>query len=233
MKYTRCKLTLPRLALLLLALIITLTAYYPAYASPIPAGPVVAPDNTGGVLSQQERERAALHSFIHAVKDPQRESIPVAVFAPGVLANPIQQQPAGNPVFVSNQPEAITQFRLATEQGSLGLLAHNTLAGELFYKLDAGDKLYVVYGDGHYERYVIYNYNDYRAVTPRLFEDLKTGKRYSDYDVFYRVYSGEGNKLVLQTCLEKDGNYTWGRRFVFAIKVSEGQPGTDTVRQPR
>lgn len=232
MKNNRLYLSLPRLALFLLVLILSLTVTSPAFASSIPTGPITSPELTRDVQSPLERERAELRSFISTVKDPQRTSIPVAVFAPGVLANPILQQPAGNAVFVSSQAEALTQFRLATAQGSLGLLAHNTLAGERFFDLKPGDTIYVVYGDSHYERYVIYNYNDYQALTPRLFEDLQTGERYSDYEVFYRVYDGNGKKLVLQTCVEKDGNYTWGRRFIFAMRVAEGQPGAGVAIHP-
>jgi hypothetical protein len=167
--------------------------------------------------------------LIAALKDPRRKAFPVGVYSPEALSNPVVQQPASKPVFVSTDPQALTQFRRATQEGSLGLLAHNTLAGKLFYRLKTGDKIFVIYGDGHFERYVIYNYIDYRAVTPRLFEELKTGKRYSDYEVFYRAYTGAGNKLVLQTCLEKNGRSTWGRRFIFAVRLDSPEQAERTA----
>lgn len=222
-----------RMALLILVVLFSLTVNTTALAAPQLSEPGIIGSNPSPPLSQEKREYAELMGFLPTVIDPQRSAVPVGVFSSGVLANPILQQPAGNGLFVSTDPEAITQFRLATEQGSLGLLAHNTLAGKLFYNLKTGDDLYIVYGSGRYEHYVIYNYSDYRAITPRLFEDLKTGKRYSDYEVFYRVYTGNGEKLVLQTCLERDGKSTWGRRFIFAMRVDGSQhPESRAFRQP-
>lgn len=170
-------------------------------------------------ISAVVRERAELNRFILSVRNPKQGDYPVGIYSPGVLANPIVQQPSGKSGFVSRLPEAVTQFRLASAQGSLGLLAHNYLSGKKFFNLEPGHKIYIIYGDGRSEEYQVYALSDYHAINLRLYEDLRTGGRFSDYGVFYRIYSGAGDKLVLQTCIEKDGNSSWGRRFVLAQKV--------------
>ena len=47
------------------------------------------------------------------------------VYVPNVLALPVVQQPSGNAGYVSNKDDQATQFAMAAQFGSVGLLAHN------------------------------------------------------------------------------------------------------------
>lgn len=146
------------------------------------------------------------------------------VIAPGVFSLPVLQQPENEPWFVSSAPRAVTQFNLAVEYGSLGFLAHNTLAGSVFYDLDIGEDFIVVYGNGDLARF--------RVVETRSFQALDPNNPYSEFrvldgsertltstDLFHQVYA-QPHRAVLQTCLEAEGDPNWGRYFVIAYPVS-------------
>ena len=47
------------------------------------------------------------------------------VYVPNVLALPVIQQLSGNAGYVSNKDDLATQFAMASQFGSVGLLAHN------------------------------------------------------------------------------------------------------------
>jgi hypothetical protein len=147
----------------------------------------------------------------------------VGVYAPEAFAYRVVQQPRGQPIFVSREPEALTQFRRANELGSLGMLAHNTLAGADFYALKPGATAFVVYGDGSYEAYRVEEIEDYHAINLYLYQDLETNRRLNDVQLLETAYSGNGDRLVLQTCIARDGAPSWGRRFVIARLVERGE----------
>jgi hypothetical protein len=142
------------------------------------------------------------------------------IYAQDNFALPIIQQPAGQPGFVSSLPETLTQFSLASQYGSTGLLAHNTLAGASFANLQIGQYLTLIYGDGRVAYFKIQAIEKYRATRPSsptssfipLTGDPST---LSATDLFYHVYRSDG-RLVLQTCIEDNGNPSWGRLFILA-----------------
>ena len=77
------------------------------------------------------------------------------VYIPELFALPIQQQPSSNPLFVSEEPGVLTDFKTAHDQGSVGLLAHNYLAGRDFASIKPGQEAILVYGDGKLENFVV------------------------------------------------------------------------------
>jgi hypothetical protein len=77
-----------------------------------------------------------------------------------------------------------------------------------------------VNGDGAIRRYVVTNIRRFQALNPSSlysnFVDLENGgAQLSSTDLFNQVYAG-GNKVVFQTCIYGNGNWSWGRLFVTA-----------------
>lgn len=168
------------------------------------------------------QEQAKLQALTR--KYDRDEAIPVAVYVPGVLELDVVQQPASNGLYVSEDPGAVTQFRLAQQRGSTGLLAHNYLAGQLFFELEDGDEVYVINGDGSYRKFVVYDIADFQALTVYDYRDLETQAVLDQYQVVDRIYAADGDRLVFQTCIEKNGALAWGRRFILARLVDEAGP---------
>lgn len=161
-----------------------------------------------------------LEAFARSVADGQA-GVVRGVFAPGLFAYPVTMQPADDANWVSNQANEVTLFSAAAEYGVLALLAHNTLAGYVFDGLKTGDEVVLVYGDGTTENYRITGAQSFQALQPQSpvsdFVDLASGQTMSSGEVFSRIYTGE-YPLVLQTCIEKDGNTKWGRLFLTGVK---------------
>lgn len=145
------------------------------------------------------------------------------VYLEGVLALPVVAQPAGQPGYVSEEPGVATHFAYVDQYGSLGLLAHNYLAGAAFFDIEVNNLITVVYGDGSRQVYQVQQITRYQAVESKNpysdFIDLEDGSRLSASDLFYRVYGVDG-RLVLQTCIEAEGDDSWGRLFVIAVPYS-------------
>ncbi len=141
------------------------------------------------------------------------------IYIPGILAAPVVQQPAGMDDFVSPWQNVITQFGLASRLGSTGLLAHNYLAGEAFGLLQEGQELELIDGSGRVANFTVIEILRYQAldsadVTTRLL-DLESQASITSADLFNKVYNRPG-QVVLQTCIKRDGNPSWGRLFVIA-----------------
>jgi hypothetical protein len=141
------------------------------------------------------------------------------VYVPNVLALPIVQQPAGYPYYVSNHDGEATQFGMASQYGNIGLLAHNTLSGTFFARLSIGQHVRLVYGDGRVENFVVESILRFQATDPESvsssFRNLGRNETLSAGDMFLRAYAGERH-LVFQTCIEMNGNASWGRLFIIA-----------------
>lgn len=141
------------------------------------------------------------------------------VYAENVLKLPVVQQPVERPYFVSNRNGEATQFRMASQYGNIGLLAHNTLSGRSFSKLALGQEVRLVYGDGSVKYFVIKQILRFQALDPESvsssFRNLDRNEILSAGEMFNRVYVGE-QRLVFQTCIEANGNVSWGRLFVVA-----------------
>lgn len=141
------------------------------------------------------------------------------VYVPDVLAFPIVQQPADNAGYVSRTDGEITQFRMASQFGNVGLLAHNDLSGSFFSKLAIGQEVRLVYGDGKVEYFVITQILQFQALEPTSpyssFRDLSNNKNLTADQLFKKVYQGDPH-VTFQTCIAGPGSLSWGRLFVIA-----------------
>lgn len=141
----------------------------------------------------------------------------------GLFSLPIVQQPADDPVYVSNRGDTLTQFQQAAQNGITGLLAHNFLSGKEFYKIKIGQEISITYTDQIVRNYRVSSIYHYQKLDPsNLFSDyidLYTDKEQSTEEVFDRFYRGH-HHLTLQTCLEKEGRLDWGLIFVVAQSIN-------------
>lgn len=165
-----------------------------------------------------------LESFIEQVEKPQSSPYPVGLFHPVLLQAEIIQQPKNNPAFVSTDAQKLTQFSLASQYGVTALLAHNYLLGGTFFKIKEGDVLTLVYGDRTFQEYRVEEIRRYQALTPNSpyskFINLADPdkKVFTAADLFYDIFTQKGT-LILQTCIEKDGELSWGRLFIIATPL--------------
>jgi hypothetical protein len=164
-----------------------------------------------------------LNVFVSQVKNGRSDQLR-GVYISGILAAPVVQQPAGNDEFVSPRQNILTQFGLASEFGSTGLLAHNNLAGASFSQLEADQKIYLIYGDGQIETIVVTKILRYQAREPNStsskFIDLNTQDSLTAAEVFSKVYNRQG-QVVFQTCISAGDELSWGRLFVIAEPYSQ------------
>jgi hypothetical protein len=169
---------------------------------------------------------ATLPSFIDFSKAVQNGQADVlrGVYVPNILALPVIQQPSGNAGYVSNNDGETTLFRMASQFGNVGLLAHNHLAGRSFFGLRAGQEIRLVYGSGHVEYFVVKEILKFQALQPNSpyssFKNLDKDETLTAEQMFKRVYLGERH-VTFQTCIEADGNLSWGRLFVIAVPREE------------
>ena len=191
-------------------------------ASPIPVTdgplPLSADPSTTATLP-------ALTSFIPTVTNGQA-GVLTGIYMDGITALPVVQQPAANAAFVSTTAGVATQFALASQYQTTGLLAHNFLAGADFFKVQTGQLITLVYGDGSTARYQVQLVEKYQALSPNSiysrFANLNdlTQPQLTSTDLFNHIYA-PGGRLVLQTCIEANGEPSWGRLFVIAMPVVE------------
>lgn len=149
------------------------------------------------------------------------------VYAPGVMAYEVLPQPEDNPAFVTLEADAVTEFSMASKYETIGLLAHNYLAGEDFFMLEDGQLVHLVYGDGRTETFVIRQFMRYQALSPKSitsdFVDLESGEFLTATQLFLKVYNQPG-KIVLQTCVYQEGDPSWGRLFIVAEPYEALEP---------
>ncbi len=121
------------------------------------------------------------------------------------------------------QPRLLLNSAQLADFNSEGLLAHNYLAGQHFYRLQKGQEVDLVFGDGSIKRYTISDILSFQALSP---EDVYSNfiplqgerTRMTSTDLFYQTY-GLGDNLVLQTCIQVGNEPSWGRLFVIAYPV--------------
>lgn len=146
------------------------------------------------------------------------------VYVPNVFALPVVQQPTDDPYYVSNHDGEATQFSIASQYGNIGLLAHNHLSGKSFSKLSIGQEVELVYGDGRIEYFVVTEVLHFQALQPQsqqsLFLNLDNSETLSANQMFNRVYTGS-HHLTFQTCINANGNMSWGRLFVLATPKAQ------------
>ena len=142
------------------------------------------------------------------------------VYVANVLALPVVQQPANHPFYVSGREGEVTQFSMVSQYGNIGLLAHNTRSGRFFSELATGQEVRLVYGDGKVAYFVVEQVLRFQALQPESvtssFRNLDRNEVLSAGEMFNRVYVG-GHRLVFQTCIDANGNTSWGRLFVVAV----------------
>ncbi|MHB0987508.1 MAG: hypothetical protein ACYC3P_02450 [Bellilinea sp.] len=207
-----------------LSLILSLVLILTLFAQPVQTATGAIIPVTGPSLENAETASsavAALAPFAASVAVSGNPYQVAGIFAGGIFAAPIVQQPASAPGFVSTQPEAATQFGMVAQYGAVALLAHNYLLGEKFFAVETGKILSLVYGDGRTQTYRVKEVLKYQALSPNSpysdFVDLNdpNGARISVETLFYKVYT-QSDTLVLQTCIEANGEPSWGRLFVIA-----------------
>ncbi len=159
-----------------------------------------------------------LEEFVESLQNGEADELR-GIYVPDVLASAIVPQPEGDEGFVSTSENTLTQFGLASQYGSTGLLAHNYLAGRFFSLIKTGQMYYLVYGDGRTETFIVTDILRYQALDPdnlhSPFRDLETGRLFSATKLFLKVYAQPGH-VILQTCINANGNPSWGRLFVVA-----------------
>lgn len=159
-----------------------------------------------------------LNDFVNAVKNGDA-GVVRGIYADGLFALPVVQQPASNAGFVSTQAETLTQFGLAAQNETFGFLAHNYLSGQYYFKLAPGQEIVMVYGDGSLKYFKVTALKRYQALKPTSpysdFKDLETGQTLTSTGLFGLIYKRPG-QMVLQTCIDANGNSSWGRLFVIA-----------------
>jgi len=167
-----------------------------------------------------EKFSPALRNFIDQVYTGQQNLI-TGIYVDQSIALDVLQQPSNEPGYIANSQDSVTEFRMARDYGTIGLLAHNYLAGNLFFQLQEGQVIYLVFGDGTVHTYTIVDILSYQALQPTSpysnFVNLQNADDYlSAADLFYKVY-GQEDALVLQTCIANQGIESWGRLFIVAI----------------
>ena len=160
----------------------------------------------------------AFNDFVSTVKNGQWDVLR-GVYVENVLALPIVQQPSGQAMYVSGNAGEITQFNSALQAGNIGLLAHNTLAGVFFQQLTVGQEVRLIYGDGRVRKFTVTQIQRYQALEPEnpfsSFRNLNQNETLTAAQMFNRAYSGNRH-VTFQTCINAEGNPSWGRLFVIA-----------------
>ncbi len=199
----------------LIAILILLAAMTPQ--------PNLIPVSAGGSSTPDpEYSIPALPVFIAQVAEGPAENV-TGVYVKDILALPVIQQPANQPGYVSTRPDTITQFSMAEQFGSIGLLAHNFAAGDLFFDLQEGDLVILIHGDGHLQHYQISSTASYQALEPTsprsAFRELSGDAIITASELFSRVYAKSG-EITFQTCIAMGDVDSWGRYFVHATPVT-------------
>jgi hypothetical protein len=142
------------------------------------------------------------------------------VYVENVFALPVVQQPINEINYVSAGYDDVTQFQAASYHNVIGLLAHNYLAGILFYNLALDQEIRIVNGDGSFRSYRVSEIHQYQKLTPGSVHsdliDLVNGEKLTTDQAFDRYYAGS-HHVTLQTCLERDGLLNWGLTFIVAV----------------
>ena len=171
-------------------------------------------------ISEPETELKvqSFQSFINEVYTGAVDRI-TGIYIPDVFAFPVIQQPSGHPEFVSLADQEVTEFGMAAKYGSMGFLAHNTLAGEEFSKISPEMLIFIISGDGHFSIFKVREIRRFQAYSPSspysTFIDLSTGDILSATDLFKQTYMIQ-DSVILQTCIASGGIQNWGRLFIIA-----------------
>jgi hypothetical protein len=178
----------------------------------------IIPVTSGSTDTSIVQSQVSLKDFSTALKTDTGTDLQ-GIFASGVLALRVVQQPSGKPGYVSSVDGVVTQFSMAKPYNVIGLLAHNFSSGSEFFNLKLGDKISLIYGDGTIKEMQITKVDKYQALSPTSpysdFQNLVTGERLTAEQVFYKYYTGNPH-LTLQTCIAQGDQGSWGRIFIVA-----------------
>lgn len=204
--------------------------------------PLRNPARAGSGANPKEREPVPTTSLprLDEFREQLRNGLAnqvVGVYVPGIMAFPVVQQPTNNPGYVAGRADVLTQFSLAASYKTIGLLAHNYLAGEAFFQLQPSQEVHLVFGDGSLSTYIVDNIAILQALQPdspySSFKEVnQPGKTLSVADAFLRIY-GPGDRLVFQTCVEANGVKSWGRLFVTALPLEAKLQSLDMFRMKK
>jgi hypothetical protein len=160
----------------------------------------------------------SLNEFTQQVVDGQSNLVR-GLYVSQVMALRVVPQPQGDTGFISAEDGTATLFQTASYYGVTGLLAHNFLSGKEFFRLSTGQELDVIYGDGQVKHYQVSQIDDFQRLSINdlrsNFMELSSGLEKTADQVFADFYQGSPH-LTLQTCIEKDGEWSWGVRFIKA-----------------
>ena len=214
---------------LFLLIIFILTAYPPAQGGYLGAGtaqaqPIEAdPAQVTGAHGSRKVNKAVHQRINQNALEPTVQPVKW-IDVEGGFSLPVVQQPADDLIYVSNKRDLLTQFQLADQNGVVGLLAHDYLAGKKFYDLQVGQIVSITYQDDSVRHYQIISLHRYQKINPSDlysdFVDLDTHEQLSSAQVFSLYYLGN-HHLTLQTCLEGEGRLDWGLFFVTASPVDQ------------
>lgn len=207
---------------LLIATVIAVQIVAAGFAGIPVTGATTSTSDVRGDPAQSNPESKDFIEFVNSVTDGEA-GVVRGLYSEDVLGYPVIQQPSGQPNFVSATDGVVTEFGMASEYGTTGILAHNYLAGSSFFSLQINDVVQLIYGDGSVKEYKIAEVLSYQALSPdsasSSFVDLNTGETLTSTQLFKRVYTGS-HHLTLQTCIEKGSEDSWGRLFIIAEPVS-------------
>jgi hypothetical protein len=215
LKYNRLIKIIVLAAILLASTIplILVQANIPVTADPFPTTPSTISTNDKSSIE-------TLSGFVAALKDG--KAVLRGVYITDVLAFRVVQQPKNQNGYVSAIQGVVTQFGMASDYGTIGLLAHNFAAGADFSKVPVGSMVNVIYGDGTIKVFKVTKIAQYQALQPNSassnFLDLATNEKLSAGSLFKIMYGGKAH-LTLQTCIAKGNESSWGRLFIIAEPV--------------
>jgi len=175
-------------------------------------------DHNQSAIGDETRLLTDLIEFAAQLENGEAQTLR-GVFIHDQFSLPILQQNGQGAGYVSSVDGALTQFGLADQFGNVGLLAHNYLSGRLFFGLEPGQLVFLIYGDGRLETYRISEIQQYQALSPTSpysdFIELNSGQYLDANSLFTRVYRGDRH-ITFQTCIAQDGVASWGRIFIIA-----------------
>lgn len=161
-----------------------------------------------------------LEGFSVSLVNDQPDTV-VGLYVDNLITMRVIQQPLGKSGFVSSVNGIGTEFGMVKPYHNIGILAHNFSSGKLFTKLNLEEVIYIIYGDGRSDKYIVTSIVQYQALSPSSvsskFKDLESKTVITASELFSKVYTK--NDLVLQTCISKNGEASWGRLFVTAKKL--------------
>jgi hypothetical protein len=203
--------------------VVPVSAFQPAEKSPVTSNTVSDTQPVQEAVKESaspDSNFISLSEFAGAVQDGTDQI--KGLYSKDLMSLRVVQQPDGNNGYVSSVSGVATQFRPASQNDSVGMLAHNFAAGTFFAKAQTGNEISVIYGNGTIKTYKVAEIHRYQALQPNStsssFVDLDTHAKLSATSLFNTIYGGKTH-LTLQTCIAQGDVDSWGRLFVIAYPV--------------